>query len=183
MPLYRTRCGALQGRLGDYRGLYQDLNEGWIIACQALEEKIVAFLACRTDIDERTYPQLWELLSAAQEAALNSLPEMAASPEKLMQTLKETKGENGAPFGRWPSSTLASSPNVFVRRLACLELSGTFYADLPDRLVDLIDKVVQHRRSRARDAAEHPAMITASDITKILCDFSADPWSNATKKR
>ena len=26
-------------------------------------------------------------------------------------------------------------------------------------------------------------MITASDIKKILCDFSVDPWSNATKKR
>ena len=113
MPLYRTRCGALQGT--DLRR-YQDLNEVWIIACQALEEKIVAFLARRTDIDERTYPQLWELLSAAQEAALNSLPEMAASPEKLMQTLKETKGESGESFGRWPSSTLASSPNVLVRR-------------------------------------------------------------------
>ena len=108
---------------------------------------------------------------------------MAESPEKLMQMLKETRGEKGAPFGRWPSSTLAPSPNVFVRRLACLELSGTSYADLPDRLVDLIDKVVQHRRSRARDAAEHPAMITASDITKILRDFAEDPWRNATKKR
>ena len=122
-------------------------------------------------------------MSAAEDAALNSLPEMALSPEKLMQTLKDTKGENGAPFGRWPPSTLASCPNVFVRRLVCLELPGSFYADLPDRLVDLIDKVVQHRRSRASDAAEHPATITAFDISKILCDFAEDPWSNATKKR
>ena len=106
-PLYRTRCGALQATSGDSRGLYQDQNEVWIIACQALEETIVAFLASRTDIDSTTYPQLWELLSAAEDAALNSLPEMATSPEKLMQTLKETKGENGVPFGRWPSSTLA----------------------------------------------------------------------------
>ena len=183
MPLYRTRCGALQAWCGAYRGLRQNLNEVWVIACQALEEKIVALLARSTDIDKYLSPQLWELLSAAQDAALNSLPEMAVSPEKLMQTLKDTKGENGAPFGRWPPSTLASWPNVFVRRLVCLELPGAFYADLPDRLVDLIDKVVQHRRSRARDGAEQPAMITASDITKILCDFSEDPWSNATKKR
>ena len=121
MPLYRTRCGAVQGRSGDYRGLLQDVNEVWIIACQALEEKIVAFLARRTDVDERTYLHLWELLSAAQEAELNSLREMAASPEKLMQTLKETKGENGAPFGRWPSLTLASSPNVLgaFRHFVC----------------------------------------------------------------
>ena len=96
-----------------------------------------------------------------------------------MQTLKGTKGENGAPFGRWPLSTLALCPHVFGRRLVGLELPGAFYADLPDRLVDLIDKVVQHRRSRA----EHPAMITASDISKILCDFAEDPWSNATNKR
>jgi hypothetical protein len=155
----------------------------WVIACQALEAKIVAFLLPRTDIDEKTYPQLWELLSAAQDAALNSLPEMALSPQMLMQTLKDTKGENGAPFGRCLSSTLASCPNVFVRRLVCLELPGAFYADLPYRLVDLFDKVVQHRRIRASAAAEHPVTITASDITKILCDFAEDPWSNATNKR
>ena len=182
-PLYTTRCGALQAWGGAYRGLRQNMNEVWVIACQALEEKIVAFLSRRTDIDEETYPQLWMLVSAAHDAALNSLPEMAVSPEKLMQTLKDTKGENGAPFGRWPPSSLAPYPNVFVRRLVCLELPGVFYADLPDRLEDLIDKVVQHRRSRGRDGAEQPAMITASDITKTLRDFADDPWSNATKKR
>ena len=84
MPLYTTRCGALQARSCAFRGLLQNLNEVWVIACQALEEEIVAFLARRTDIEEDTYPQLWELLSAAQDAALNSLPEMALSPEKLM---------------------------------------------------------------------------------------------------
>ena len=26
-------------------------------------------------------------------------------------------------------------------------------------------------------------MVTACDITTVLCDFAADPWSNATKKR
>ena len=57
MPLCRTRCGALQGGSGDYRGLHQVRNEVWIIACQAWEEKILAFLARRTDIDERTYLQ------------------------------------------------------------------------------------------------------------------------------
>ena len=151
------------------------MNEAWVIVCHALEEKGVAFLLPRTDIDENTYPQLWELLSAAQDTAMHSLPEMALSPEKLMQTLKDTKGENGAPFGRCPPSTLGSGPNVFARRLVCLELPGSFYADLPDRLVDLIDKVVQHRRSRASDAAAHPATITVSDISKILCDFAEDP--------
>ena len=60
---------------------------------------MIAFLAHRTDIKEDTYPQLWELLSAAEDAGLNSLPEMELSPEKLMQMLKDTKGENGAPFG------------------------------------------------------------------------------------
>ena len=122
-------------------------------------------------------------MSATEDAALNSLPEMALSPEKLMQMLKDTKGENGSPFGRWPPPTLASWPNVFVRRLVCLELPKTFYADLPDRLVDLIVNVVQHRRSKASDGAGQPAMITAPDISKILCDFAEEPWSNATKKR
>ena len=100
-----------------------------------------------------------------------------------MQLLKDTKGENGGPFGRLPPSTLASHPNVFVRRLVCLELPDAFYADLPHKPVDIIDKVVQHRRCRASDSAEQSALITASDVKKILCDFSGDPWSNATKKR
>ena len=126
MALYRTRCGALQARFGGCRGLLQNLKEVWVIACQALEEKIVAFLSRKTDIEEDSYPQLWKLLPAAEDAKLNSLPEMALSPEKLMQTLKDTKGENGAPFGLWPPSTLASWPNVFVRRLVCLELAGAF---------------------------------------------------------
>jgi hypothetical protein len=153
----------------------------WVIACQALEEEVVTFMVHRTDIKEDTYPQLWELLSEAQDAA--SVPEMALSPEKLMQLLKDTKGENGAPFGRLPPSTLASHPNVFVRRLVCLELPDATYADLPHKHVDLIDKVVQHRRCRASDSAEQPALITASDVKKILCDFSGDPWSSATRKR
>ena len=89
-PLYTSRFGALQSWSGDFRGQRQNFNEVWVIACQALEEKIVAFLAHRTDIKEDAYPQLWELLSAAEDAALNSLPEMALSPETLMQMLKET---------------------------------------------------------------------------------------------
>jgi hypothetical protein len=165
-PLYTSRCGALQQRSGAFRGLYQNFTEVWVIACQALEEKVVTFMAHRTDIEEGTYPQLWELLSEAQDAA--SVPEMALSPEKLMQLLKDTKGENGAPFGRLPPSTLASHPNVFVRRLVCLELPEATYADLPHKHVDLIDKVVQHRRCRASDSAEQPALITASDVKKDL---------------
>ena len=39
------------------------------------------------------------------------------------------------------------------------------------------------RRSRRSDGAAQPAMSTARDITKVLCQFAADPWSNATKKR
>ena len=70
-----------------------------------------------------------------------------------------------------------------MRRLVCLELPGAFYADLPDRPVDLIDKGVQRRRSTARDDAEQPAMITASDITNISREFAEDPWSIATQKR
>ena len=126
---------------------------------------------------------MWQLLSEAEEVALNSLPAMALSPEKLMDTLKDTKGENGALFGGLPPSTLASYPNVFVRRLVCLELPDGFYADLPCRHVDLVDKVVEHRRSMASDSPRQLAVITASDIKKILCDFSENPWSNGTQKR
>ena len=182
-PLYTPICGVLRTRSGAFRGKYQDFKEVWVIACQALEEKIVAFLAHRTDITKHAYPQLWELLPAAEDARLNSLPEMALSPKKLMQMLQDMKGENGVPFGRLPPLTIASHPNVFVRRLVCLELPGTSYADLPDKHVDLIDKVVRHRRSRASDSAERPALITASDIKQILRDFSIDPWNNAINKR
>ena len=182
-PLYTPICGGLQAGSGAFHGKRQDFKEVWVIACQALEEKIVVFLAHRTDITKHAYPQLWELLPAAEDARLNSLPEMALSPEKLMQMLQDMKGENGVPFGRLPPLTIASHPNVFVRRLVCLELPGASYADLPDKHVDLIDKVVQHRRSRASDSAERPALITASDIKQILRDFSIDPWNNAIKKR
>ena len=181
-PLYTSICGGLQA--GFYlHGKRQDFKEVWVIACQALEEKIVVFLAHRTDITKHAYPQLWQLCPAAKDSSLNSLPEMALSPKKLMQMLQDANGANGVPFGRLPPSTIALYPNVFVRRLVCLELPGTFYADLPDNHVDLIDKVMRRRRIRASDSADRPASITASDIKQILRDFSVDPWNNAVKKR
>ena len=99
-----------------------------------------------------------------------------------MQTLKDTKGENGAPFGRLPLPTLVSDPEYFVRTLVCLELADAFYADLPDRYVDLFEKVVQHRRSRADSSAGQPASITTADIKNVLHTFSTDSWCNGTKK-
>ena len=59
----------------------------WVIACQAFEEKIVAFLVHRTDITEHAYPQLWELSPAScmfQSSAgrpANSNPEYYGSEQ------------------------------------------------------------------------------------------------------
>ena len=36
-PLYTMRCGDLRAWFGTCRGGYQNLNEVWVIACQALE--------------------------------------------------------------------------------------------------------------------------------------------------
>ena len=84
-----------------------------------------------------------------------------------MQTLKDTRGENGAPFGRLPPATLVSHPEYFVRRLVCLELPDAFYAHLPTRYVDLFEKVMQHRRSRADSSAGQAASMTTADIKSV----------------
>ena len=107
---------------------------------------------------------------------------MAVSPEQLMQTLKDTKGENGAPFGRSPPSYLIPYPDHFVRWLACLELPDASYAHLPGSHVDLVNEVVQHRRNRADGSAGQLALITTADITDVLHDFSTVCWSNEAKK-
>ena len=76
-----------------------------------------------------------------------------------MKTLKDTRGETGVPFGRLPTQeqfekVSAMPPDLFVRRLVCLELPHVRFADLPDesRHADLIEKVVEHRRIAARRA-------------------------------
>ena len=143
-------------------GHLQNLEEVTVIAC-ALDVEITQFAEARTEINEDGYPLLWKLKNGAQDAALNSLPEMALSPQQLMQTLKDTKGEAGAPFGRLPPPTIAADPELLVRRLVCLELPDAFYAHLPMEYVELIDKVVQHRRSRSDGSAGQPALITEGD--------------------
>ena len=105
------------------------------------------------------------------------------SPEQLMQNLKDTRGENGAPFGRLPPATLASHRNYFVRMLVCVEFPGAFYVLLPERHLDLLDKVVEQRRMTADSSAGQPAFITASAIKKVLHDFSTNVFSNESNKR
>jgi hypothetical protein len=85
---------------GAFVGRYQNLEEVRVIACETLKSNVATFLKLRTDINEDEYPWLWEVKNEAQDAVLNSLPEMALSPEQLMQTLKDTRGETGVPFGR-----------------------------------------------------------------------------------
>ena len=176
--LYKPQCGALK-----VAGHRQNLDYLWVVACRKLQSQVATFAELHAEIIEDNYPWLCQVKQEAHDAVLNSLPEMAVSPEQLMQTLKDTKGENGAPFGRLPPSYLIPYPDHFVRWLACLELPDAFYAHLPGSHVDLVDKVVQHRRSRADSSAGQPALITTADIKDVLHDFSTDCWSNEAKKR
>jgi len=107
-----------------------------------------------------------------------------------MQTLKDTKGEDGAPFGRLPTqeqfkALTANPPDLFVRRLVCLELPDVRYADLPDvsQHAELINQVVQHRRSLADSSAARRAVITEGDVKTVLREFSTDDFSNEINKR
>ena len=102
-PLYKPQCGALRSRSGTYSGGYQNLEELWVVACQKLRTQIATFVELHTDIvNEDLYPLLCRVQKAGQDAVLNTLPEMPVSPDQLMQVLKDTRGENGAPFGRMP---------------------------------------------------------------------------------
>ena len=91
------------------------------------------------------YPCLWEVKNRPRNAVLNSLPEMPMSLEQLMQTLKNTRGETGAPFGRLPTQEqfkqlTAMPPDLFVRRLVCLELPHIRFARMT---ADFISQVVE----------------------------------------
>ena len=75
--LVRTFCWHLQ-----------NFEEVTVIACQALDDEITQFVEARTEINEDGHPLLWKLKNGAQDAALNSLPEMALSPQQLMHELQ-----------------------------------------------------------------------------------------------
>ena len=95
MSHYKTTCGALQAWLGACRGNLQSSSDVRAIGRHTWHATIVATLARRTDIEAYSCPQQWELLSAARDAALDGLPEMAVPPGKLMQTLMGAGGDNG----------------------------------------------------------------------------------------
>ena len=72
-------------------------------------------------------------------------------------------------------------PDLFVRRLVCLELPHVRFAEQPDqsRHAELIEQVVEHRRIGAR----HAELITEMDIRTALHDFATDDFSNGVNKR
>ena len=179
--LYTSRCGPYM----NWMGFRQDRAELTAHASAELDARIYDFVLPREDIDDTTqelYPRLWEIKNRPCDAVLNSLPEMPMSPEQLMQTLKNTRGETGAPFGRLPTreqlkNVTAMPPDLLVRRLVCLELPHVRFADLPD------EKVVKHRRSVSDSRAARPALITETDIRRALHDFATDEFSNEINKR
>ena len=186
--LYTSRCGAYI-----YHGFRQDRAEVTTHASAELDARIHDFVLPMDEIDDTTqelYPCLWECKNRPHDAVLDSLLAMPMSPEQLMQTLKDTRGETGAPFGRLPTrkqlkEVTAMPPDLLVRRLVCLELPHVRFADLPDesRHAELIEKVVGHRRSVSDSRAAQPACITETDITKALHDFATDDFSNKVNKR
>ena len=186
--LYKPRCGfPRQVSLPGHP--YQDCAEMTAQASAQLDARIHDFVMPRDEVNENTrglYPCLWEIKNRRHDAVLNSLPEMPMSPEQLMQTLKDTRGETGVPFGRLPTQdqlkkVTAMPPDLFVQRLVCLELPHVRFADLPDesRHAELIEQVVEHRRIGAR----HAELITETDIRTALHDFATDDFSNGVNKR
>ena len=75
-------------------------------ASAELDARIHDFVMPIDEINENAqhlYPCLWEIKSRRHDAVRNSLPEMPISPGQLMQTLKNTRGQTGVPFGRLPT--------------------------------------------------------------------------------
>ena len=77
--LYTPICGALQpDHLEE-----QDRTHVSVVACHALEEKILLFVQAREEIEDaykELYACLWKLKSRAHDAVLNGLPGMPRSP-------------------------------------------------------------------------------------------------------
>ena len=186
--LYKSRCGP--SRICSIPGQpSQDCAEMTAQASAKLDARINDFVIQRDEVNENTqglYPCLWEIKNRRHDAVLNSLPEMPISPGQLMKTLKDTRGETGVPFGRLPTheqfqSVSAMAPDLFVKRLVCLELPHVRFADLPDesRHADLIEKVVEHRRI----AAQRAELVTETNIRTALANFATDDFSGFVNKR
>ena len=71
------------------------------------------------------------------------------------------------PFRRLLPSTRLPHPDYIARMLERLEMPDVFYAHSPWAHLDLIDKGVQHRRTRAESIAEQSAVITTGDIKQF----------------
>ena len=155
-----------------------DFEEVRTHACAALDANIQAFVQEREEIAESSqdkYPCLWKNKNRPHDPVVNSLAEMPLSPQQLMQNLIDTGGREGVPFGRLPSPaqlklSTVKHPDVFVRRLACLELPHTRFADLPDtwQHAELVEKVIRHRRNTADNSAERPVPIAEGDVKHVL---------------
>ena len=152
--LLTLSCGNLQIRSGSRKDSYQDASFFSVAACKALEERVAQFLQQLEEITEDAYPILWELKQSQTEAVLNSLPEMANSPEQLMQNMKNdctslTGGKGSTPFGRCKANTqlFGFSANYSMQMLACLEMPQHSAIDVFSSLdnSDLINMVMQSR--------------------------------------
>ena len=139
IELYKPRCGG--PRLCTLPGQpYQDCAEMTAQASAQLDARIHDFVMPRDEINENTqgqYPCLWEIKNRRHDAVLNSLPEMPMSPGQFMHTLRDSRGETCVPFGRLPTQEQfqklsAMAPDLFVKRLVCLELPHVRSAVLPD---------------------------------------------------
>ena len=112
-----------------------------IYARAGLDANIQPFVQGSEEVTERCsqddYPCLWQIKNRPFDPVLNGLAEMPPSPQQLMQNLIDTGGQGGVPLGRLPSPeqlnlSTVKHPDIFVRRLACLELPDTRFADLPN---------------------------------------------------
>ena len=86
--LYTSICGALTPNHLEE----QDRTHVSLVACHALEEKVLQFVQAKEEIEEANkelYALLWELRSRPHDAVLNGLPDMPRSPHELIQALKD----------------------------------------------------------------------------------------------
>ena len=142
------------------------------------------------DANKEVYASLWKLRNRPHDVVLNALPDMPRSPHELIQALRDTGVSPAAPFGRLPTGAqdkplFLRHAFCFVRMLLRLEFPKLLYADFPhpEQHAELIDKVVQHRRSVAEARAGQPALITVGDIKDVLQEFFSDPYSAYLNKR
>ena len=106
--LVNSRCGPMRIICINDGGSSKDENYAHVTVnlCEGFREKVIEILERCDEVKEDNqdeYPCLWEMKLGSHDAELNSLLQMPASAQKLMEASKNTQGETGTPFERLPT--------------------------------------------------------------------------------